>query len=120
MVEKRSVMVGGWFDLPRLGTETWTALVRKNGVVYDKSMGFKLDAATDIPAAVRTLRSAGIELELSLRCFVCGRSACPGCPYAESCDRTRVSTLCLCADHAPEKGVFGVYSKTFRDSLEAS
>lgn len=117
MVEKKSVLVGGWFDLPRLGADVWSTLVRKNGVAYDKSMGFKLDAGTDIPAAVRTLRSAGIEVELSLRCFICGKSACPGCPYVGSCDRTSVSTQCLCADHSPEKAVFALYSETFENNL---
>jgi hypothetical protein len=116
-VEKRKVIVGGWFDLPRLGADVFSALVRRNGVVYDKSTGFKFDASTDLPGAVRTLRSAGVEVELTLRCFVCGKPACPECPYLESCDRTSVSTLCLCSDHAPEKSVFGEYKKTFDMSL---
>jgi hypothetical protein len=112
-VERKKVIVGGWFDLPRLGTDVFSALVRRNGVVYDKSTGFKFDASTDIPGAVRTLRAAGVEVELALRCFVCGKEACTGCPYLASCDRTSVSTLCLCSDHAPEKSVFGEYAKTF-------
>ena len=65
------MIVGGWFDLPRLGPEVWSTLVRKQGVVYDKSTGFKFDAGTDLQGAVRTLRSAGLEIELTLRCFVC-------------------------------------------------
>jgi hypothetical protein len=109
--------VGGWFDLPRVGRDVFSVLM-KQGVVYDKSMGFKLDSGTDLPAAVRTLSVAtGDEVELVLRCFVCGREACPGCPYLPSCDRTSVSTLCLCSDHAPEKSVFGVYAKTFDANL---
>ena len=92
-MEKKRVSMGGWFDLPRLGTEVWSALVRKQGVVYDKSTGFKFDAGTDLQGAVRTLRSAGVEVELTLRCFVCGKEACPGCPYLSSCDRTSVSAL---------------------------
>lgn len=67
----KKILVGGWFDLPRLGRDVFAVLM-KQGVVYDKSMGFKLDSATDIQAAVRTLRAAtGEEVELSLRCFVC-------------------------------------------------
>jgi intein/homing endonuclease len=71
VAEKRRIVVGGWFDLPRLGTEVFSTLVRKQGVVYDKSMGFKFDSGTDLKGAVRTLRSAGVEVELTLRCFVC-------------------------------------------------
>jgi hypothetical protein len=107
------ILVGGWFTLPRVGRDVFSLLM-KQGVVYDKELGFKFDSATDVQAAVRTVSSAtGEEVELTLRCFVCGQPACQGCPYNSSCDRTRVSTLCLCSDHAPEKSVFGVYSKTF-------
>jgi hypothetical protein len=115
----KKILVGGWFDLPRLGRDVFAVLM-KQGVVYDKSMGFKLDSATDMPAAVRTLRAAtGEEVELTLRCFICGKPACPGCPYLESCDRTSVSTLCLCADHAPEKSVYGAYTKQFDVNLKS-
>lgn len=118
MAEKNRILVGGWFDLPRLGTDVFSTLVRKQGVVYDKSTGFKFDAGTDLQAAVRTLLSAGVEVELTLRCFVCGKESCPGCPYLSSCDRTRVSTFCLCADHSPEKSVFDLYAKTFDVDLK--
>ena len=117
MGEKKEVIVGGWFDLPRLGSEVFSALVRREGVGYDRSMGFRFDAATDIRAAVKTLASAGVEVELSLRCFVCGKESCSGCPYLSSCDRAAVSTYCLCADHAPERSVFGQYAKAFESSL---
>ncbi|MDA4117737.1 MAG: hypothetical protein OK455_05280 [Thaumarchaeota archaeon] len=109
-----NILVGGWFSLPRLGRDVFSLLV-KQGVVYDKSMGcFKIDSGTDIQAAVRTISAAvGQEVELTLRCFVCGRNACEGCPYLASCDRASVSTLCLCSDHSPEKSVFDLYAKTF-------
>ena len=111
--------MGGWFGLPRVGTDVFTLLL-KQGVVYDKSTGFKFDSATDVRAAVRTVGAAtGEEVELTLRCFVCGKEACLGCPYSSSCDRAGVSTLCLCADHAPEKSVFGLYAKTFDMLLRA-
>ena len=65
------ILVGGWFSLPRLGRDSF-ALLMKQGVVYDKDMGFKLDSATDLQAAVRTVSAAtGEEVELVLRCFVC-------------------------------------------------
>jgi hypothetical protein len=114
----KKIILGGWFDLPRLGREAFAALM-KQGVVYDRSMGFRFDSGTDLKAAVGTLMAAtGEEVELSLRCFICGKEACPGCPYSASCDRTMVSTLCLCAEHSPEKGVFGAYTKTFDVNLK--
>ncbi len=113
------ILVGGWFSLPRLGRDAFSLLM-KQGVVYDKDLGFRLDSATDLKAAVGTLSAAtGEEVELVLRCWICGREACPGCPYLRSCDRTSVSTLCLCSEHAPDKSVFEAYSKTFKDSLES-
>lgn len=101
-----------------MGRDVFSMLM-KQGVVYDKAMGFKLDSATDLRGAVRTISSAtGQDVELVLRCFICGRKACPGCPYLSSCDRTSVSTLCLCSEHTPEGSVFEAYAKTFDHSLE--
>jgi hypothetical protein len=114
------ILVGGWFTLPRLGTDAFSAMM-KQGVVYDKKLGFKLDSATDMELAVRTISSAlGEEVELTVRCFICGDEACPGCPYIEVCDRRKVSPLCLCEKHAPEKGAYALYQKTFEDSAGAS
>jgi hypothetical protein len=113
------ILVGGWFSLPRVERDVFTLLL-KQGVAYDKAMGFKLDSGTDLKAAVRTIRAAvGEEVELTLRCLICGREACAGCPYFSSCDRAAFSTFCLCADHAPEKEVFGLYTKTFDMLLRA-
>ncbi len=65
------ILVGSWFTLPRLGTDAFSAMM-KQGVVYDKKLGFKLDSATDMELAVRTISSAlGEEVELTVRCFIC-------------------------------------------------
>jgi hypothetical protein len=114
------ILVGSWFTLPRVGSDVFSAMM-KEGVVYDKKLGFKLDAATDMEMAVRTISSAiGEEVELTVRCFICGSESCPGCPYIEVCDRRKVSSLCLCEKHAPGKGVYEVYQKTYRDNAGAS
>ena len=107
------ITIGDWFTLPRLGSEVFSALM-KQGVAYDKRRGFRLDSATDIALAARTIGSAlGEEVELVVECFICGEQACPGCPYVEVCDRRAVSPQCLCERHAPEKGVYGLYVETF-------
>ncbi len=111
------VLVGGWFTLPRLGREDFMLLMRQ-GVKYDKSMGFKMDSETDLESAVRTIRSAiQEEVELTVRCLVCGKEACGGCPYSEVCDRRKVSSMCLCEDHSPEKGVYGLYVKALAGTI---
>lgn len=110
------IVLGSWFGLPRLGTAAFSSLM-KQGVQYDKALGFKIDSATDVGAAVRTLSSAlGEEVEVNLRCLVCGVEACPGCPYATFCDRTKVSSFCLCEKHSGA-GAFGAYQERFAEIL---
>ena len=111
------VMFGAWFSLPRLGTAAFSALM-KQGVVYDRTLGFKLDSGTDVGGALRTLSSAlGEEVELNLRCIVCGKEACPGCLYSSFGDRSKVSSVCLCAEHSAGAGAFELYQKTFAENL---
>jgi hypothetical protein len=111
------VLLGAWFNLPRLGTSSFSLLM-KQGVKYDRTLGFKIDAETDIGGAMRTLRSAlGEDVELNLRCLICGKEACPGCSYSSFCDRSKVSPICLCAEHSSGPDAFEVYEKTFAQSM---
>src|SRR5438094_10381526 len=92
------ILLGSWFELPRLGKETFLLLM-KQGVKYETGLGFKLDGETNLEGAVGILSSAlGEKVELSLRCYICGLDACRGCPYLEVCDRRRVSPSCLCEE----------------------
>jgi hypothetical protein len=111
------ILVGSWFELPKLGKDTFLLLM-KQGVKYETGLGFKLDGDTRLDGAVNILSSAlGEEVELSLRCFVCGIESCPGCPYLDVCDRRRVSPSCLCEEHARVRGGYKLYSSTFRENL---
>jgi len=112
------IVVGAWFTLPRLGNAAFSTLMKQN-VSYDRALGFKMDAATDVEGAVKVLSEAlGEPVELALRCIVCGREACPGCPYSSFCDRAKVSSLCLCGEHSGE-GAFEAYQKKFLENLPA-
>jgi hypothetical protein len=111
------IILGSWFELPKLGREVFLLLM-KQGVKYEKEMGFKLDGDTELEGAVNVLSSTlGEEVELSLRCFVCLVEACPGCVYFNVCDRRKVSPLCLCEGHASGAGGYEIYSETFRENL---
>lgn len=111
------ILLGAWFTLPRLGTAAFSALMKQQ-VKYDRALGFKLDADTDLAGAITTLESAlGEEIELTLRCSVCGVDACPGCRYLSVCDRTKVSPLCLCLEHSFGADVFETYVKAYAQSL---
>ena len=111
------ILFGSWFTLPRLGTAPFSALM-KQGVKYDRALGFKLDVDADLAGVLTTLRSAlGEEVELNLRCIVCGKEACPGCRYSSICDRAKVSSLCLCADHSSGADAFDTYRKAYAQTL---
>lgn len=114
-----NVLVGGWFSLPRIGREVFSQLMRC-GVEYDRDLGFRMTAQTDIESAVGVISSAiGGEIDLSVRCFICGLVACPGCPYSGSCDRRRVSPLCLCDAHSSSGDVYESYRLAFRATLKS-
>jgi len=111
------ITIGGWFKLPRLGTAVFSALM-KAGVKYDRDSGFMLSSDTDIESAVRTIGGALSEpIELSVRCFICLNPSCEGCPYFEVCDRRRVSSMCLCAEHSSLTDIYENYQKTFLSTL---
>ena len=113
----KTILIGGWFKLPRLGTEVFAALM-KSGVKYDRESGFRLASDTNIEAAVRTISAALSEpVELRVRCFLCLNDACAGCPYFEVCDRRRVSSMCLCGEHSSRADVYETYQATFLSTL---
>jgi hypothetical protein len=111
------IVIGGWFKLPRLGMDVFSALM-KIGVRYDREMGFMLSSDTDVDSAVRVIsRSLGEPVELSLRCFVCLNVACEPCPYVSICDRRKVASMCLCSEHSRGEGAYEGYVGTFVSSL---
>lgn len=111
------ILLGAWFTLPRLGTAVFSSLMKQQ-VKYDRALGFKLDVDTDLGGAITTLESAlGEEIELILRCSVCGKESCPGCRYLGICDRTKVSPLCLCLEHSSGADAFETYAKVYAQSL---
>ncbi len=111
------IVIGGWFKLPRLGTQVFSALM-KQGVKYDTEGGFMLSWETDIESAVKTIGNALSEpVELSVRCYICSNVACAGCPYFDVCDRRRVSSMCLCGEHSAQKDIYETYQTTFLSTL---
>ena len=111
------IVVGSWFSLPRLGSEAYSSLV-KTGVKYESGMGFMLTPDCDLASAVRIIRRAvGGEVQLSVRCVVCLKEACPDCPYEGVCDRRLVSPLCLCEEHHGQEGAYDLYVRTVAAGL---
>jgi hypothetical protein len=111
------IVIGSWFNLPRLGTDVFSSLM-KAGVKYDKGRGFMFSSETDLQAATRTIgRATDEEVELSVRCFVCLREACVSCPFQGICDRRTVSSMCLCEDHFSAPDAYTGYVQAFEASL---
>ena len=74
------ILVGGWFSLPRLGRDVFAPLM-KQGSSTTRTWASRSTRRPTCPAAVRTLSVAtGEEVELTLRCFVCGTRGVRGCP----------------------------------------
>jgi hypothetical protein len=106
------IVLGDWFKLPFLGKDVFQSLMRA-GVKYKSGAGFMLTEETDVKMAVGIIASVtGEEAEIYLKCFICGKEACRGCPFISSCDRTSVSPACLCEDHS-RLDSFDVYRKYF-------
>lgn len=111
------IVIGSWFNLPRLGTDVFSSLM-KTGVKYDRGMGFMFTYETDVQGAARTIgRATDEEVELSVRCLVCLREACVSCPFQAICDRRTVSPMCLCEEHFSTADAYGGYVKAFEANL---
>ena len=111
------VVLGAWFLLPRLGGDVFSALM-KLGVRYDTKTGFMFDGGTDVQSASMLIeRATGEDVDISLRCFVCLNAACPSCPYLTTCDRRKVSPMCLCGEHTRGGGAYELYMNAFAFNL---
>jgi hypothetical protein len=111
------IVVGSWFKLQFLGKDAFSSLMRA-GVKYKSGSGFMITEETDIKQAVSIIESAtSEEVEVFLRCFICGREACAGCPFLENCDRTSVSTNCLCNEHSGPDS-FSAYKSLFSSLID--
>jgi len=112
-----NVVIGSWFNLPRLGGDTFSSLM-KAGVKYEKGKGFMFSPETDVRLAARIIEKAtGQEIGLSVSCYICSEVACPACTYQTICDRRSVSPMCLCDEHFSADDAYETYVKVFEASL---
>lgn len=113
------IILGEWFDLPRLGKETFLRLVREARLKYEKGRGFKTQADTDLYLLSSILEGVLHEdIELNVKCYICGSEiGCSSCIYDELCDKRRISPMCIC-DDCKDKEAFTLYSLRFTESCE--
>lgn len=114
-----NIPIGEWFRLPFMGKDVFIRL-RAADLKYDSKKGFMVTSATKMDAMSSILRDALSEdVEFSLKCFVCGTSApCNTCIYNHVCDRSIVSSACICDNCKDTDDAYALYSMGFVALLE--
>ncbi len=117
------IMLGNWFNLPRVGPDIFSKLMRQARLKYDREKRmFLVEQETNIAALVSILKEAlKDEVMIELPCFVCGKSAgCGDCEYLDICDRTVVSNQCICKECFGQNDAYEHYCDVFAQKLTAA
>ncbi len=116
------ILLGDWFNLPRVGPDVFSKLMRQARLKYDrqKSM-FMVQPETNVTILTAILKEAlKDDVIIELPCFVCGKSAgCSECEFLDACDRTTVSNQCICKG-CSEGDAYTFYCNTFMERLAAA
>lgn len=114
------ILLGDWFRLPRVGPDVFSRLMRQARLKYDKKKGmFMVEPETNIGILTSILKEAlNDEVVIELPCFVCGKSAgCGDCEYLDICDRTIVSSKCICKECFKQTDAYERYCNAFSEKL---
>lgn len=108
---------GKAFRLPRLGSDIFARLMKAK-LKYDRKRGmFEITDNTDISSVINILKQAlKDEVIFELNCIICSKSAdCYECEYADVCDRSDVSSLCICKECMNRQDAYEHYKQAFID-----
>ena len=114
------ILLGNWFNLPRVGSEVFSKLMRQARLRYDREKGmFLVEPETNISILTAILKDAlKDDVVIELPCFVCEKSAgCGDCEYLDICDRTIVSNQCMCKECFEKKEAYERYCDTLSQKL---
>jgi hypothetical protein len=117
------ILLGNWFNLPRVGPDVFSKLMRQARLRYDRQKGmFLVEPETNVAVLTAILKEAlKDEVVIELPCFVCGKSAgCGDCEYLDICDRTTVSNQCICKECFEQKDAYERYCDAFSQKLVAA
>ncbi len=117
------ILLGNWFNLPRVGTDVFSMLMRQARLKYDREKRmFMVQSETNITVLTAILKEAlKDDVIIELPCFVCGKSAgCSECEFLDVCDRTTVSSQCICKSCHEEGDVYKRYCDRFVARLAAA
>jgi len=116
------ILLGNWFNLPRVGPDVFSKLMRQARLKYDREKRmFLVESATNVTVLTAILKEAlKDDVIIELPCFVCGKSAgCSECEFVDVCDRTSVSDQCICKS-CSEEDAYKHYCDTFVEKLGAA
>lgn len=114
------ILLGNWFNLPRVGPDAFSKLMRQARLKYDRQKRmFLVQPETDLATLTAILKEAlKDDVIIELPCFVCSKSAgCSECEFVDVCDRRSVSNQCVCKTCFEEKDAYKQYCDTFVEKL---
>ncbi|MFQ5969075.1 MAG: hypothetical protein ACE5J2_01080 [Nitrososphaerales archaeon] len=117
------ILLGSWFNLPRVGPDVFSKLMRYAKLKYDREKRmFLVQPETDLAALTGILKEAlKGDVIIELPCFVCSKSAgCSECEFVDVCDRTIVSSHCVCKGCFEKKDAYKDYCDAFEERLAAA
>ena len=117
------ILLGNWFNLPRVGPDAFSKLMRQARLKYDRQKRmFFVQPETDLATLTAILKEALKDyVIIELSCFVCNKSAgCSECEFVDVCDRTSVSNQCVCKGCFEEKDSYKHYCDSFAEKLAAA
>lgn len=109
------IVIGECFWIPQLERDVFGNLVKKAGLHYDKSHGFKVTSETDLDLMKNILEIAlKEEIEVVLKCFICGDTVeCIECVYQNNCESSKVFYSCVCKTCDVKDEVSNLYAIRF-------
>ncbi len=117
------ILLGDWFNLPRVGPDVFSKLMRQARLKYDRQKRmFMVQPETNVTVLTAILKEAlKDDVVIELPCFVCGKSAgCSECEFLDFCDRTTVSSQCICKGCYDGEAAYKRYCDTFMERLAAA
>lgn len=117
------ILLGDWFNLPRVGPDVFSKLMRQARLKYDRQKRmFMVQPETNVTVLTAILKEAlKDDVVIELSCFVCGKSAgCSECEFLDVCDRTTVSSQCICKGCYDGEATYKRYCDTFMERLAAA
>ena len=117
------ILIGKWFNLPRVGPDVFSKLIRQARLGYDRQKRmFLVGPDTNIALLISILNEVlEDKVLIELPCLVCEKSAgCNECDYLNICDRTTISNQCICMECFMQKDAYEHYCDTFSQKLIAA